>query len=146
VTVQKSSLWMWISIPAALHVLVLVVAHPKLWIFVRLCAWSILSLGPKAPLAHHPAFIVCLCDNFDQIVVPQVKKLSLFVTAFKDLYMFQDHKIPIVIPQAPYQALGTCFHVRFLWFIPQLCDYSRSPSTCDLQFSSASQLEVSTRK
>jgi hypothetical protein len=46
--------------PAVLHVLVLVAAHPKLRSFVQLCAWSILSLGPKPPLLHYPAFIVCL--------------------------------------------------------------------------------------
>jgi hypothetical protein len=31
--------------------------------FVRLCTWSILLLGPKPPLAHYPAFIVCLETN-----------------------------------------------------------------------------------
>jgi hypothetical protein len=40
----------------ALCVLVLVAAHPKLRSFVRLCAWSMLLLGPKPLLAHYPAF------------------------------------------------------------------------------------------
>jgi hypothetical protein len=39
-----------------------------------------------------------------------------------------------------------CFHVGFLRFNPPLCNYSRSPATWDLQFSSASQLVASTRK
>jgi hypothetical protein len=75
--------------PAALRVLVLVSAHPKLRSFVQLCAWSILSLGPKPPLADYPDFIVCLCNNFVQKLVSQVKKLSLFVMAFKELYVSQ---------------------------------------------------------
>ena len=60
-TVQQRSLW--IPVPADLRVLVLVSAHPKLRSFVRLCAWFILSLGPKPPLAHYPAFIVCLATT-----------------------------------------------------------------------------------
>jgi hypothetical protein len=36
--------------------------------------------------------------------------------------------------------------VGFIRFTPQLCDYSRRPSTWDLQFSSASQLGASKRK
>jgi hypothetical protein len=55
-------------------------------------------------------------------------------------------KTPIVDPQASQQALGMYFHVGFLRFTPPLCNYSCSPSTWDLQFSSASQLGVSTRK
>jgi hypothetical protein len=47
----------------ALRVLVLVAAHPKLRSFVQLCALSILSLSPKPPLAHYPAFIVCLATT-----------------------------------------------------------------------------------
>jgi hypothetical protein len=70
--------------PAALRLLVLVAAHPKLRSFVRLCAWSILSLGPKPPLS---SIYSLSCDSFVQKVVPQVKKLSLFITAFKDLYV-----------------------------------------------------------
>jgi hypothetical protein len=58
VTFQQRSLW--IPMPAALRVLVLVSAHPKLRSFVRLCAWFMVSLGPKPPLALYPAFIVCL--------------------------------------------------------------------------------------
>ena len=61
VTFQQRSLW--IPVPADLRVLVLVSAHPKLRSFVRLCAWFILSLGPKPPLAHYPAFIVCLATT-----------------------------------------------------------------------------------
>jgi hypothetical protein len=78
-----------------------------------------------------------------------VKKLSLFVTVFKDLYVSRDlfrKNSPIVIPQVTHQALGMYFHVGFLRFTPPLCEYSRSPSTWDLQFSSASQLGASTRK
>ena len=43
--------------------IVLVSAHPKLRSFVRLCAWFMVSLGPKPPLAHYPAFIVCLATT-----------------------------------------------------------------------------------
>jgi hypothetical protein len=79
-----------------------------------------------------------------------VKKVSFFVTAFKDLYVSQvifRKNTPIVIPQAAaHQALGMCFHARFLRFTPALCNYSRSPSTWDLQFSSDSQLGASMRK
>jgi hypothetical protein len=35
----------------------------KLRGFVQLCAWSMLSLGPKPPLAYYPAFIVCLATT-----------------------------------------------------------------------------------
>jgi hypothetical protein len=76
-----------------------------------------------------------------------VKKL--FATAFKNMYVSQDlfrKIIPIVIPQTAHQALGTCFHVRFLSFTPPLCGYSCIPSTWDLQFSSASQVGVSATK
>jgi hypothetical protein len=52
----------------------------------------------------------------------------------------------IIIVQAAHQALGTCFHLELLRFNPPLCNYSRSPSTGDLQFSSTSQLGASTRK
>jgi hypothetical protein len=45
VTFQQRSLW--IPMPAALRVLVMVSAHPKLRNFVRLCAWSMLSPRPK---------------------------------------------------------------------------------------------------
>jgi hypothetical protein len=48
---------------AALRVLVLVAAHPKLWSLVQFCALSILSLWPKPSLAHYPLFIVCLETN-----------------------------------------------------------------------------------
>jgi hypothetical protein len=37
---------------AVLRLLVLVSAHTKLQNFVRICAWSILSLGANPPLAH----------------------------------------------------------------------------------------------
>jgi hypothetical protein len=42
--------------------------------------------------------------------------------------------------------MGTCFHVGFLRFTSPLCNYSRSPSTWDLQISSESQLGASIRK
>jgi hypothetical protein len=77
-----------------------------------------------------------------------VKKL--FVTAFKDLYvfwvLFLEKNSPIVISQAAHQALGMCFQEGFLRFTPPLCNYSRRPSTWDLQFSSASQMGASMRK
>jgi hypothetical protein len=129
--------------PATLRLLILVAAHPKLRNFVQLCAWSILSLGPKPPFAHYPAFIVYFVTN---ILVPQVKKLSLFVAAFKDLYVSLAIKKTIIIPQASHQAVDMCFNLGFLRFNPPLCDYSRSASTWDLQFPSASQLEESTSK
>jgi hypothetical protein len=59
---------------------------------------------------------------------------------------FLEKNSPIVIPQADHQALGTCFHVGFLRFTPALCDFSRRPSTWNLQFSSACQLGMSTTK
>jgi hypothetical protein len=60
--------------PAALRVLVLVAAHPKLRSFVRLCAWSMLLLGSKPPLAHYPAFVVCLAQYPALIVEPNFKE------------------------------------------------------------------------
>ena len=51
------------------------------------------------------------CDKFVQKVVPQVKKLS--VTAFKDLYVSQVPKNPIVISTGSSPGPGTCFHVGF---------------------------------
>jgi hypothetical protein len=95
-----------------------------------------LLLGTKPPLVHYPDFIVCLASE------------KLFVTDFKDLYvsLFLEKNSPIVISQEAYQALGTCFHLGFLRFTPTLFNYTRNPSTWDLQFSSASHLGVSTRK
>jgi hypothetical protein len=61
VTVQKRSLW--ILKPSPLRLLVLVAAHPKLQSFVRLCAWSMLLLGNKPPLAHYPELIVWLATT-----------------------------------------------------------------------------------
>jgi hypothetical protein len=66
--------------------------------------------------------------------------------SLKDFYMSRIPKSPIVIPQAAHQALGICFNVGLLRFTSPICNYSRSPSTWDLQFSSASQLGTSTRK
>jgi hypothetical protein len=71
--------------PAALHVLVLVAAHPKLRSFVILSAWSILSLGLKPSTCALSSVYSLPCDNFVQKLVPQLKKL--FVTAFKDSYV-----------------------------------------------------------
>jgi hypothetical protein len=70
----------------------------------------------------------------------------LSVKAFKDWYVSQVPKNPIIIPQEAHQALGMCFHMGFLRFTPPLCGYYHSPSTWYLQFFSASQLGVSTRK
>ena len=97
--------------PADLRALVLVSAHPKLRSFVRLCAWFILSLGPKPPLAHYPVVYSLPCNKFVQKVIPQVKKLS--GTAFKDLYVSQVPKNPIVISTGSSPGPGTCFHVGF---------------------------------
>jgi hypothetical protein len=36
---------------------------PEVADFCQLCAWSILSLGPKPSLAHYSAFIVCLATT-----------------------------------------------------------------------------------
>jgi hypothetical protein len=71
---------------------------------------------------------------------------KLFVTAFKEVFLSWFPKNPIIIPQADHQALGMCFFMGFLRFNPPLFDYSRSPSTWDLQLSFESQLAVSTRK
>ena len=98
------------QMPAALRVLVLVSAHPKLRSFVRLCAWFILSLGPKPPLAHYPAFIVCFATKFVQKVIPQVKKNSL-VRLLRTFTMSQVPKNPIVISTGSSPGPGTCFHV-----------------------------------
>jgi hypothetical protein len=71
---------------------------------------------------------------------------EVFVTAFKDLHMSRVPKNSIVIPAG--SSPGPGFEVS-QWdfrFTPPLCNYSRSPSTWDLQFSSASQLGESTRK
>jgi hypothetical protein len=70
---------------------------------------------------------------------------KLLIIVFKDLYMSWAKKM-IAMPQAAHQVLGKCFHVGFLRFTLPICDYSRSPSTWDLKFSSASQLGTSTRK
>jgi hypothetical protein len=51
------------SMPDAFIVLALVAAHPKLRCFVRLCTWYILLFGPNPPLAHYPAFRVCLATT-----------------------------------------------------------------------------------
>ena len=58
--------------------------------------------------------------------------------------MSQVPKNPFVIPPAPNRP-GACDFTRDLRFTPPLSDYSRSPSTWDLQFSSASQLGASKR-
>jgi hypothetical protein len=71
---------------AALLVLVLVAAHPKMQSFVQLCAWCMVSLRPKPPLAHYPAFIVYLATILFKSSFTS-EKLSCFVTAFKDLYV-----------------------------------------------------------
>jgi hypothetical protein len=134
--------------PGALRVLVLVAAHPRLQSFVRLCAWSILSLRPKPPLALSRVYSLP-CNNFVQKVVPHVKNsvsLSWLLRTCTCPGLFFRKNSTIVIPQAAHQALGTCFHVRFLRITPPLWDYSRRPSTWDLQYSSASHLGASTRK
>jgi hypothetical protein len=65
------------------------------------------------------------CNKFVQKVVPQVKKLSLFVTAFKDLYVSRVLILKkIIIPQAAHQDLGMCFHKGFLRFTPSVFNYS----------------------
>jgi hypothetical protein len=39
------------------------ISSPELRSFNQVCAWSILLLRPKPPLAHYPAFIVCLATS-----------------------------------------------------------------------------------
>jgi hypothetical protein len=89
--------------PAALSVLVLIAALPKLRSFVQICALFMLSLNPKPPLAQYPEFRACLATIFSN-VVPQVKKL--FVTFFKDLYVYWVPQILIAIPHAASPGLG----------------------------------------
>ena len=128
--------------PAALRVLVLVSAHPKLRSFVRLCAWFILSLGPKPPLAHYPAFIVCLATTslLESIHKWKNPKMWLLRTCtcprFRKTRSLSHQRSP---------GPGLVLSRGIMRFTPPLCDYSRSPSTWDLQFSSASQLGASTR-
>jgi hypothetical protein len=77
--------------PDALRVLVMIAAHPKMWRFVRLCAWSILLLGTKPPLAHYPAFIVCLAITKSMLLLgpkPPLEHYPVFIvclttTSFK---------------------------------------------------------------
>jgi hypothetical protein len=102
VKVKNRSLWVLMT--AALTLLVLVEAHPKLQSFVRLCAWSMLLLGIKPPLLHCPAFIVWLAKSSFKSSSKNEKTLCY---GFKDLYRSQVSKNPIVIPQAAHQALRT---------------------------------------
>ena len=127
---------------AALRVLVLVSAHPKLRSFVRLCAWFMLSLGPKPPLAHYPAFIVCLATTSLLESIHKWKNPKMWLLKTCTCPRFR--KTRSLFQQAAHQALARAF-TWDLRFTPPLCDYSRSPSTWDLQFSSASQLGASTR-
>jgi hypothetical protein len=62
--------------PAALRLLVLVEAHPKLQSFAQICDWYMLLLGPKPPLAHYPLSSIysLTCNNFVQKVVAKVEK------------------------------------------------------------------------
>jgi hypothetical protein len=55
---------LWISISAALNVLVLESVHPKLLSFIHLVYFL---FGPKLPLAFCPASIACL-TLFKQII------------------------------------------------------------------------------
>jgi hypothetical protein len=78
-----------------------------------------------------------------------VKKLSLFFTAFKELYMSRVLFKKKIAQLLFHRQLTRPRALAFTWdlrFTPPLCDYSRSPSTWDLLFSSASQLGASTRK
>jgi hypothetical protein len=71
-----------------------------------------LLLRPKPPLAHYPAFIVCLATTL-------LKKYK---------YASQDPKNLIVI----LSMLGACAVTGDLRFTPPLCNYSHSPSIRDL--------------
>ena len=64
--------------------------------------------------------------------------------AFKDLYVSQVPKTQSLFQQAAHQALARAL-TRDLRLTPPLCNYFCSPSTWDLQFSSASQLGASMR-
>ena len=130
---------LWIPVPADLRGLVLLSAHPKLWSFVRLCNWCMLLLGPKPPLTHSPVLIVCLATNSFKDVIPQVKNSLLRLLRTCTCPRFQ--KNPIVI-LAAHPGPGHVLSHGIMRFTPPPCDYSRSPSTSDLQFSSASQLRA----
>jgi hypothetical protein len=117
VTVQQISILMCIPMPAALCDLVLVEFHPKLRSFVRLCAWSMLSLGSMPPLAHFPAYIVCLASNLFKKYFHNWKNSFLWILRTCTCPWFFLEKT-IVIPQAAHQALGTCFDVGFLKVTP----------------------------
>jgi hypothetical protein len=138
VILQKRSLWIFALMPGAL-----VAAHPKLWSFVRICAWSMLLLGLKPPVAHYPEFMICLETIFSKKLFHKRKKYLIWILRACTCPGFKNQ---VVIPQEAFQALGMCFHVGLQRFTPPLCNYSRSPSTWDLQFSSASQMGASTRK
>jgi hypothetical protein len=124
VTFQKISLW--IPMPAALRalrVLVLVAAHPKLWIFVQLCAWPMLSLGPKPPLAHYPEFksvLQQICSKSSS-----TSEKNSLLRLFRTLHVSRVPNNTIVIPQVDHQALCTCFHMEFIRFTPPLCSTNR---------------------
>ena len=104
-----------------------------------------ITILPPRLLVSSAAFYYISRYKIISILYVQVVKMKkLFVTAFKDLYVSQVPKNPFVIPPALTRS-GACAFTRDLRFTPPLCDYSRSPSTWDLQFSSASQLGASTR-
>jgi hypothetical protein len=86
------------------------------------CALSSVYSLPCDNICALSSFYSLPCNNFVQKVVPQVKKLILFVTAFKDLYVSHGlfrKKIAwsLFHRQLSHQAQGMCFHVRFLRFL-----------------------------
>jgi hypothetical protein len=58
--------------------------HPKLQRFVPLCALSILSLGPKPQVAHHPWFIDFILKDFSNL---RLHKWNFLLLTFKDLHI-----------------------------------------------------------
>jgi hypothetical protein len=136
--------------PVDLRVLVLVSAHPKLQLmeFCPTFAWSILLLGPKPPLVHYQSVYSLTCNNFGQKVIPQVKNslLRLSKTCTCPRKKFHNVKnLSDCYPNGQLIRPRARAFTRDLRFNPPLCNHSRSPSTWDLQFFSASQLGESMR-
>jgi hypothetical protein len=104
------------------------------WVQASTCALSSVYILP--------------CNKFVQKVFPQVKKTLLRLLNICKYPGFLDtQSLPHqAAHQGAHQALGTCIHVRYLKYTPQICNYYHSPSMWGLQFFSDSQLEASTRK
>jgi hypothetical protein len=72
---------------------------PKVAEIFRLCAWSILLLGPKRPLAHHSLFIVC----------PSITKNS-FLGFLRTFTCSEFLKTQSLFQKSAHQAPGLCCH------------------------------------